>query len=225
MKRERIRRGVGLICLPALALVVASCGSGSPEGELLQLSYHAVHDPFGGDIEAFRFLAPNGWQVSGRGMVWNIGLRNGGVSAELDVSDPNQPRGFGYLPYSRHHWNEPQVFAEGQIDSTVGSIVTRPLSAVEYLELVAIPEHFPPDTQVFGSQQLPEVAEAVAQAGQLQSADAARSRVFYSVGDQRLEAHVYAWISYAGNPSLVTWEPELLYVVYAAAQNAGVVIR
>ena len=133
---------------------MAGCSDGRsvPEGESLKLRYEAVFDPNAGDIWAYRYLAPDGWTVSGPGVVWNIGLRNGGVSAALDVfdNDPTRTRGFNYIPFLPHYWSDPppMLIPEGQVYSTVGAVLTRPLSAVEYLEKVAIPQNFTLDTQL-----------------------------------------------------------------------------
>ncbi len=221
------RRLAAAPALAVLAMIVLACGGGTdshgePEDEALRISYRSVEDPLAGDIESFRYLAPEGWEVIGPGVVWNVGLRNGGVSASLDVGDPEQPRGFAYLPYLPYHWSEPQPFGigEGQVYSVLGSVTQRPLTAVEYLETIAIPGNFPGLTRVVGSQPLPDVAEAVRESFGLSSVDAARSRIVFENGARQLEAHVYAWISYETNTlaglTTTLWQPELLYVVYAA---------
>lgn len=209
-----------LAALAVLAIVVAACqeSGAQPEGETMRLSYRPVLDPAAGGGEAFRFLAPEDWIVSGPGVVWNIGYRNGGVAAVLDVADPVRTRGFGYLPYLPRHWIEPPLpgFPEGSFYGIHGSITTPPLSAVDYLELVAIPESFPPATQLIGSQTLPDVAAAVARAEGLAEVDAARSRIVFSDGARELEAHVYAWIRYDTLGTTTFWSPANLYLVYAA---------
>lgn len=212
--------------LLAIGLAVAACDSGSTataEGETLSLSYHSVRDPAAGGAEAYRLLVPDGWTVSGPGVTWNIGLRSGGVSAELQVTDPAVARGFGYIASLPRYWIEPPLFGfpEGSVYGILGSIATPPLSATDYLNRIAIPENFPPGTTVIGSQQLPEVAQAVATANGLSSVDAARTRIAFNNGVADVEAHVYAWIRYDTLDTTTLWAPvgtpSGLYVVFAPA--------
>jgi hypothetical protein len=115
---------------------------------------------------------------------------------------------------------------EGSVYGELGSVVTRPLSAVDYLNLIVIPENFPLNTAVIGSQQLPEVAEAVATAHGLStgSVDAARTRIAFNNGVQDVEAHIYAWINYTVITSGTTlWSPvpspSAVYLVYATPER------
>ena len=227
----RLSRLAALVAATALAVAACDDGSrataeGSPstaEGDTISLSYYSVRDQAAGGAEAYRLLVPDGWNVSGSGVSWNIGFRSGGVSAELQVTDPAVARGFGYIPSLPRYWIEPPLFGfpEGSVYGILGSIATRPLTATEYISLVVIPENFPPGTTVIGSQQLPELARAVAEANELQSVDAARTRILFSNGATDVEAHVYAWIRYDVLDTTTLWSPvgtpAGLYVVFAPA--------
>ena len=71
----------------------------------------------------------------------------------------------------------------------LGSVVTFPLSAVDYLNLIVIPEQFP-SAVVIGSQELPDVAQAVATARGLPEVDAARTRIVFNNGVMAAERDV-----------------------------------
>ncbi len=188
-----------------------------PQGESLSLAYLPVVDPLAGNVEAVRFLAPTNWAISGDGIVWNIGMRNGGVSLSMQVNDTQRNRGFGYIPYLPRHWSEPQQpgFPEGSVYGILGSVVTRPMTAVDYINSIVIPENFPQGTEIIGSQTLPEVARGVAATYGYTSTDAGRTRIRFNNGAGDVEAHVYAWMSYDILGDTTLWTPVNVYIVYA----------
>lgn len=219
----RLKQVVFFSGVVALALVGCSDDSrGVPEGETLELSYRSVIDPLAGNGEAYRFLLPDDWAVAGPGVAWNVGFRSGGVSADLQVSDPAVARGFAFIPYLPRYWTEPALpgFPEGSVYGILGAIATHPLSAIDYLTRIAIPDNFPANTTIIGSQQLPELAQGVAVGNGLEAVDAARTRITYNNGAADVEAHVYAWIRYDTLPGGTTlWSPvgspAGLYAVWA----------
>jgi len=103
--------------LLALALVGAACamacggppaGPAGPAGAAMRFKYYVHVDREGIGIEAFRFLVPADWQVSG-GIRWALDNPGRPATAHLQAASPDGRRALELFPAQPCFWTDDQM--------------------------------------------------------------------------------------------------------------------
>lgn len=187
----------------------------APRG-VLKLTRLAVHDPRVNNIEAVSMLIPAGWKAEG-GIQWYTHFR---ILACLimRITDPQTGAGIEFLPLQRFIWIHQPIVPMAPGSNYLGSVVSQPITDVpRFIQAFYGSESLARlgNARVAGTQDLPEVANLMAQVNQASLAKAARVRYEYESGGQTWEEDVYCALSFYNLPQLVIWHVDHAYAFRA----------
>jgi hypothetical protein len=230
------RLALGVISASALVALLALAGSGAgtasasptvaaapPQAAALRLRALNVRDRLAG-TSAFRMLIPSGWRARG-GVVWDFRYHTL-ASAVMEVRAPTGPEALQTFPLFPHVWDSQGIFGFPEGSNYLGAVVSRPRSAVEYLEQMVIPTfRGRTNARVIERVRLTNVIRA-ATARTARSAfpskatfDAGRVRIAYTQGGRAIEEDFYTLVYYWTSPLLpgrLSWTADSLYSFRAA---------
>jgi hypothetical protein len=223
------RAALGAIAVSALVASLALAGSASGTAGAaspapgLRLKVLNVPDRLAGS-SAFRMLVPSGWRVRG-GIVWDLRYHTL-ASAVMEFRAPRGLEALQTYPLFPHVWDDRGIFGFPEGSNYLGAVVSRPRSAVEYLEQMVIPTfRGRTNARVIERARLPNVIRA-ATARTARSAfpsqatfDAGRVRIAYTQGGRAIEEDFYTLVYYWTSPLLpgrLSWTADSLYSFRAA---------
>lgn len=222
--------------LLALALVGAACamacggppaGPAGPAGAAMRFKYYVHVDREGIGIEAFRFLVPADWQVSG-GIRWALDNPGRPATAHLQAASPDGRRALELLPAQPCFWTDNRMLLTTNPPGTryFGNEVRPMPGPVEALRDMILPRFRSgvAGLRVVESKELPDLARAVgagaaAGPGLQTGARGAMIRVEYNQGGQLVEEEIYGvvdWIAFPiqgafGATTNVNWAVDYLF--------------
>jgi hypothetical protein len=193
----------------------APIAAAAPRG-VLKLTRLAVHDPGVNNIEAVSMLIPAGWKAEG-GIQWYTHFR---ILACLimRITDPQTGAGIEFLPLQRFIWIHQPIVPMAPGSNYLGSVVSQPITDVpQFIQAFYGSESLARlgNARVAGTQDLPDVANLMAQVNQASLAKAARVRYEYESGGQTWEEDVYCTLSFYNLPQLVIWHVDHAYTFRA----------
>lgn len=202
-----------------LPIVIAiACAPGHAQSQpsgVIRLRTQIVQDPQLG-VEAFRFLMPADWKVSG-GVVWRANPTNP-ATVSIRIYNPSGVEEIGAVPDIPCVW-APTLPSFGFPPGSfyLGSEVRPPLSdAIQALRSLVLPRYSSqmPGARVVKQQALPEMAQAVAAANypdllKIARFSGGKIRVQYTYQSKPVEMDIYAvmgmWTTPIQNVPMTFW--------------------
>jgi hypothetical protein len=225
--RKRIIKALLTAAVLALAVtadnsVTALASGPHPASTPLRLHPVIVRDPMVNNIEAFRFLAPVGWQTAG-GVQWRHQQSNLATVA-MRVWNPTGSESLEVFPVVPMVWSQSGIAFFPPGSTYLGNEVRMPLEPPAYVQQVIIPRHRAQvNPRLLGATPLPAVAEAVAptvqEPGMNKQVHAAKVRLEYMENGRAMEEDMYVVLVYAASPMMpgfTLWTADRLYSFKAA---------
>jgi hypothetical protein len=156
-------------------------------------------DPNLGGMEIFRMLAPADWQFAG-GATWRMDNPGAPVLLAFRCFNPSGPEAFEVFPNITCYWtNQPMVLGMFPVGGVYfGNEVRPPMRALQALRELVVPRYRgqAADLQWAQEELLPDLPKMVRAGSPIQadaptSADGARVRIRYALGENQLEEDIF----------------------------------
>jgi hypothetical protein len=185
-------------------------------GEVVKFTRLSVRDPGINNIEAVSFLIPAGWKAEG-GMQWFPDFYIQAVLL-MKVSDPQTGATIEFLPLQNFSWHQQMVVPMPPGTNYMGAILWPPITDVAQF----IRSFYGPSTlrhlqsaRLVTGQDLPTVAQLVAQMNGVSEARAGRVRYEYEIDGRPWEEDVYVSLTYAPLSGVTYWSATMGYAFRA----------
>jgi hypothetical protein len=210
--------------LALVAALVALVGCSSPlggrtgdggSGDGIELSRRVVSDPQINGIDAYGVLVPTTWRFEGV-VEWRHDMANL-AAAVMVAEDPTTGAALETFYPVPHAYTEPSLIPIG--GNWLGSIVTPPMPASDYVAQIVVPS-FRPGATIVSIEALPNVATAVAAGestlpGGTVSVEAVRARLATTRSGSPFDEDVYVTVVYHTIGGIVQWSARHLYALRA----------
>jgi membrane-associated protease RseP (regulator of RpoE activity) len=197
---------VKFTALAAAATPVRAQQSQSALQGAIKLTRLAVHDPGVNNIEAVSMLIPAGWKAEG-GVQWFNDFR---ILACLlmRITDPQTGASIEFLPLQLFTWMPQPVVPMSPGTNYMGRVIWPPVADIpQFIQAFYVSNNLSRlrNGKVVGAQDMPEIANLMAQINQVNLAKSARVRYEYEAGGQAWEEDVYCTLSFFQTPQLILW--------------------
>lgn len=155
------------------------------------LEKHVVNDPVAVNREAFTFLKPQGWTVTG-GITWYMNSSHQNC-VELKVANPQGLEQIECLPYTNFSWFTNPVIPMQVGQNYMGEIIHRPMDdPKEIIRTLTLPYvRSGLNARITGYEELPDVAKSLSQSMGGAHVRSGRVRVEYAVNGRAVEEDFY----------------------------------
>lgn len=233
----RLSRGPRVIVTALVIALLASCAgpggggqSGGGDDSTIRFFPIAINDPAAGNLAAFVFLVPDGWQYEGSVQWLPEWVR--AAFLQTRISDPVTGTVIEYLPIQDFIFFQAPVGAEAPLGGNYqGKVylppITDPAEFVAQFWMPGALSHLGA-AQLVNVEQVPAIAEEFArQFGGPADTFAYRMRYEYQQNGEAWEEDVSFALLYSGSPELTSWFVQFAYSVRAPKgemdRNAGVI--